>query len=78
MRLTTKGVFQVKLVFDIFQDVCPSECEIKEEVLIRFLTAVASHYRDNPYHTFLHACYVLHAVWMVCQRCSTKAISYLV
>jgi len=65
----------VKLVFDIFQDVCPPEYEIKDEVLICFLTAVASHYRDNPYHTFLHACYVLHAVWMILT--TTELSSYL-
>jgi len=55
----------VKLVYDILQDVCPPEYEIKDEVMICFLTAVASHYRENPYHSFLHACYVLHSVWMI-------------
>lgn len=42
-----------------------SELHIQEAVLIKFLTAVASHYRDNPYHNFLHAVAVLHGVWLV-------------
>ncbi|GMH33176.1 hypothetical protein BSKO_01010 [Bryopsis sp. KO-2023] len=56
----------VKVAFDIFVDsgVLP-RFKIKEMVLMSFLTAVASHYQDNPYHNFLHAVYVLHGVWMV-------------
>lgn len=55
------------MVYDLLRDLLSGlEFDIKDETLVCFLTAIASHYRDNPYHNFLHACYVFHAVWMVC------------
>eukprot|EP00210_Caulerpa_lentillifera_P001493 g1432.t1 len=66
----------VKLVYDLFQDVLAGlEFYINNEALVCFVTAVASHYRENPYHNFLHACHVFHAVWMVLKE--TNLVDYL-
>lgn len=58
-------VLKVKVAFDVLLDIYPSEYPIKEEIVFCFLSTIAAHYHDNPYHSFLHACFVLHSTWMV-------------
>lgn len=55
-----------RLAYDIFKmSGVVDELELPVRELSRFLSAVASHYHDVPYHNFTHAVQVLHTVWMV-------------
>lgn len=66
------------VVFDIFVDAGVLDFfQIEERAFMIWITKVASHYRDNPYHNFQHVVHVLHAVFMIlmtteANRCLTR------
>ncbi|KAG2484698.1 hypothetical protein HYH03_016527 [Edaphochlamys debaryana] len=66
----------IKLAYDIFiVSGAIEEFGLKPKVLRNFLTAVASHYHDIPYHNFNHVCHVLHATYLI--TCTTTARAWL-
>jgi hypothetical protein len=66
----------VKMAFDIFRLSGVVEAlGIPEGRLSSLITAVASHYHDNPYHNFCHVLHVLHSVFMVRRRRCCRRIT---
>lgn len=67
------------VVFDIFVDAGVVEhFKMEERALMIWISRVASHYRDNPYHNLQHVVHVLHAVFLVlmtteASKCLTRA-----
>ena len=54
------------VAFDIFNDAgVLGHFNVGERAFMMWISKVASHYRDNPYHNFQHVVHVLHAVYMI-------------
>ena len=57
---------QMIVAFDIFVDAgVLGHFNVGERAFMMWISKVASHYRDNPYHNFQHVVHVLHAVYMI-------------
>ena len=66
MSMPDSKRMQMIVAFDIFVDAgVLGHFNVGERAFMMWISKVASHYRDNPYHNFQHVVHVLHAVYMI-------------